>query len=75
MVFDFLYLHEIQIILDNTIDKDVAGGVMPNLVYVSREKSNNKPHNFKAGALNVLVISQLSVFGLVFLMGRVEKAS
>lgn len=28
---------------------------MPNLVYVSREKSKASPHNFKAGALNALV--------------------
>ena len=28
---------------------------MPNLIYVSREKSRTAPHHFKAGALNVLV--------------------
>jgi hypothetical protein len=28
---------------------------MPNLIYVSREKSRTSPHHFKAGALNVLV--------------------
>lgn len=28
---------------------------MPMLVYVSREKRPFHPHNFKAGALNVLV--------------------
>lgn len=28
---------------------------MPNLVYVSREKSKTYPHHFKAGALNALV--------------------
>lgn len=28
---------------------------MPNLVYVSREKSKTYPHHFKAGALNTLV--------------------
>ncbi|KAL7607688.1 hypothetical protein Lser_V15G10024 [Lactuca serriola] len=59
----------IKIILDNTIDKDVAGGVMPNLVYVSREKSNNKPHNFKAGALNVLLrVSGLLTNGQIVLV-------
>ncbi|KAL9994194.1 putative cellulose synthase (UDP-forming) [Helianthus debilis subsp. tardiflorus] len=47
----------IQILLDNNADKDVAGDVMPNLIYVSREKNNLKPHNFKAGALNVMVTS------------------
>ncbi|XP_024994305.1 cellulose synthase-like protein G3 [Cynara cardunculus var. scolymus] len=45
----------IQILLDNNVDKDSAGGAMPNLIYLSRQKSNNKPHNFKAGALNVLL--------------------
>ncbi|GKF00806.1 cellulose synthase-like protein G3, partial [Tanacetum coccineum] len=44
----------IEIVLDNCVDKDVDGVVMPNLIYISREKSNNKPHNFKAGALNVM---------------------
>ncbi|KVH95318.1 Cellulose synthase [Cynara cardunculus var. scolymus] len=39
----------------NNVDKDSAGGAMPNLIYLSRQKSNNKPHNFKAGALNVLL--------------------
>ncbi|KAM0015593.1 putative cellulose synthase (UDP-forming) [Helianthus debilis subsp. tardiflorus] len=38
----------IQILLDNNADKDIAGGVMPNLIYVSREKNNHTPHNFKA---------------------------
>lgn len=28
---------------------------MPLLVYVAREKRPSHPHNFKAGALNVLV--------------------
>ncbi|PON32354.1 Cellulose synthase [Parasponia andersonii] len=28
---------------------------MPNLIYVSRAKSRTSPHNFKAGALNVLI--------------------
>ncbi|KAI3727757.1 hypothetical protein L6452_16377 [Arctium lappa] len=45
----------IQVLLDNNVDKDSAGGVMPNLIYLSRQKSNHKPHNFKAGALNVLL--------------------
>ena len=29
--------------------------VMPNLIYVSREKNGASPHHFKAGALNTLV--------------------
>ncbi|GJQ92894.1 cellulose synthase-like protein G3 [Tanacetum coccineum] len=45
----------IEILLDNCVDKDVDGVVMPNLIYISREKSNDKPHNFKAGALNVMI--------------------
>ncbi|KAI3727754.1 hypothetical protein L6452_16374 [Arctium lappa] len=48
-------LYKIQILLDKSIDKDVAGGSMPNLIYVSRQKIKDKPHNFKAGALNVLL--------------------
>ncbi|CAI0441707.1 unnamed protein product [Linum tenue] len=35
--------------------KDVDGHVMPNLIYVSREKSSTSQHHFKAGALNVLL--------------------
>ncbi|KAL7160642.1 hypothetical protein ABFS83_01G110100 [Erythranthe nasuta] len=35
--------------------KDVRGCAMPNLIYVSRQKSLTSPHHFKAGALNVLL--------------------
>ncbi|XP_076895881.1 cellulose synthase-like protein G3 [Bidens hawaiensis] len=45
----------IQILLDNNVDKDIKGGVMPNLIYASREKNSKIPHNFKAGALNVML--------------------
>ncbi|XP_030500174.2 cellulose synthase-like protein G3 [Cannabis sativa] len=45
----------IQVILDNNKDKDIKGHIMPNLVYISREKSKTSNHNFKAGALNVLI--------------------
>ncbi|XVF10377.1 hypothetical protein REPUB_Repub07fG0177600 [Reevesia pubescens] len=45
----------IQVILDKSKDKDVSGNFLPNLVYVSRQKSKTSPHHFKAGALNVLV--------------------
>ncbi|MFS7942056.1 putative cellulose synthase (UDP-forming) [Helianthus anomalus] len=59
----------IQILLDNNADKDVAGGVMPNLIYVSREKNNLKPHNFKAGALNVMLrVSGLMTIGKLVLV-------
>ncbi|RVX04108.1 Cellulose synthase-like protein G3 [Vitis vinifera] len=45
----------VQVLLEHSKDKDVTGHTMPNLVYVSRGKSMNLPHNFKAGALNVLL--------------------
>ncbi|XWS38200.1 hypothetical protein CRYUN_Cryun19dG0110200 [Craigia yunnanensis] len=45
----------IQVILDKSQDKDVSGHFLPNLIYVSRQKSKTSPHNFKAGALNVLL--------------------
>nr|GFA35062.1 cellulose synthase-like protein G3 [Tanacetum cinerariifolium] len=43
------------VLLDGTIDDDVLGHAMPNLIYVSREKRKNTPHHFKGGALNVLL--------------------
>ncbi|KAJ6347278.1 hypothetical protein OIU76_003880 [Salix suchowensis] len=45
----------IQVLLDASKDKDIAGYLMPNLIYVSREKSKASPHHFKAGALNALL--------------------
>uniref|UniRef100_A0A0D6QSQ6 Glycosyltransferase 2-like domain-containing protein n=2 Tax=Araucaria cunninghamii TaxID=56994 RepID=A0A0D6QSQ6_ARACU len=45
----------IQILLEKGKDTDVEGHGLPNLVYVSREKRAEHPHNFKAGALNVLI--------------------
>ncbi|KAL3742953.1 hypothetical protein ACJRO7_018282 [Eucalyptus globulus] len=45
----------IEILLDNSRDRDITGNAMPNLVYLSREKSKNVPHHFKAGALNALL--------------------
>ncbi|CAK7335767.1 unnamed protein product [Dovyalis caffra] len=45
----------IQVLLDASKDKDVAGYWMPNLIYVSRGKSKALPHHFKAGALNALL--------------------
>lgn len=41
--------------LENIKDKDITGHLMPNLIYVSREKNTTAPHYFKAGALNILV--------------------
>ncbi|XP_059442521.1 cellulose synthase-like protein G3 isoform X2 [Corylus avellana] len=45
----------IQILLESSKSKDTTGHLMPNLIYVSREKRRTSPHNFKAGALNVLM--------------------
>ncbi|KAI5329223.1 hypothetical protein L3X38_028620 [Prunus dulcis] len=45
----------IQVLLDNSEDRDIADNSMPNLIYVSREKSRTSHHNFKAGALNALL--------------------
>ncbi|KAL5552420.1 hypothetical protein UlMin_002596 [Ulmus minor] len=45
----------IQVLLQSSEDRDIAGNLMPSLVYVSREKSPTSPHNFKAGALNALI--------------------
>uniref|UniRef100_A0A2P2K894 Uncharacterized protein MANES_02G007400 n=1 Tax=Rhizophora mucronata TaxID=61149 RepID=A0A2P2K894_RHIMU len=45
----------IQVLLNNSRDKDIGGQFMPNLVYISREKSRTHSHHFKAGALNVLL--------------------
>nr|XP_023881279.1 cellulose synthase-like protein G3 [Quercus suber]POF22915.1 cellulose synthase-like protein g3 [Quercus suber] len=45
----------IQVLLDNSKDKDISGHLMPSLIYISREKSRTSPHHFKAGALNALV--------------------
>ncbi|XP_057510217.1 cellulose synthase-like protein G3 [Actinidia eriantha] len=45
----------IQVLLENRRDKDIAGQFMPNLIYVSRQKSKTSPHHFKAGALNALL--------------------
>ncbi|XP_047256787.1 cellulose synthase-like protein G2 isoform X2 [Capsicum annuum] len=45
----------IQVLLERDKDKDVKGFSIPNLIYVSREKSTTSPHHFKAGALNALL--------------------
>jgi len=36
--------------------------IMPNLIYVSREKSKVSPHHFKAGALNTLVSTKPNIY-------------
>ncbi|XP_077212545.1 cellulose synthase-like protein G3 [Tasmannia lanceolata] len=45
----------IQVLLESGKDRDVAGYELPNLVYLSREKSRSSPHHFKGGALNALL--------------------
>ncbi|XVE58100.1 hypothetical protein DITRI_Ditri04bG0143100 [Diplodiscus trichospermus] len=45
----------IQVLLEKNKDRDITGHSLPNLVYVSRQKSKTSPHHFKAGAQNVLV--------------------
>ncbi|KAI8546191.1 hypothetical protein RHMOL_Rhmol07G0098100 [Rhododendron molle] len=45
----------IQVLSDVGKDKDITGESMPNLIYVSRQKSRNSPHHFKGGALNALL--------------------
>ncbi|GAB4834601.1 hypothetical protein Ancab_032863 [Ancistrocladus abbreviatus] len=45
----------IKVLLNNCIEKDSIGHSMPNLIYLSREKSKTQHHHFKAGALNTLV--------------------
>ncbi|KAG9448222.1 hypothetical protein H6P81_014350 [Aristolochia fimbriata] len=45
----------LQVLLESKKEMDVTGSYLPNLVYVSREKRKSTHHNFKAGALNVLL--------------------
>ncbi|GFS38068.1 cellulose synthase like G1 [Actinidia rufa] len=45
----------LQVLLESGKDKDIKGQPMPNLIYIAREKSSTTHHNFKAGALNVLI--------------------
>ncbi|XP_022136379.1 cellulose synthase-like protein G3 isoform X2 [Momordica charantia] len=45
----------IQVLLESGKNKDMIGESLPNLIYVSREKSVTSHHHFKAGALNALL--------------------
>ncbi|XP_052210714.1 cellulose synthase-like protein G3 isoform X2 [Diospyros lotus] len=47
---------QIKVLLEAREDRDITGQSMPNLVYVSREKSKMSSHHFKAGALNALIM-------------------
>ncbi|XP_058111895.1 cellulose synthase-like protein E6 [Magnolia sinica] len=48
----------LQILIDGRDPNavDIEGSALPTLVYMAREKRPQHPHNFKAGALNALVI-------------------
>uniref|UniRef100_A0A0A0KUZ9 Cellulose synthase-like protein G3 n=1 Tax=Cucumis sativus TaxID=3659 RepID=A0A0A0KUZ9_CUCSA len=45
----------IQVLLESSKNKDISGEALPNLIYVSRQKSLTSHHHFKAGALNTLL--------------------
>ncbi|XP_059277751.1 LOW QUALITY PROTEIN: cellulose synthase-like protein G3 [Lycium ferocissimum] len=47
--------HNLPSIIRVLYDKGITGHGMPNLIYLSREKSKSSPHNFKAGALKALL--------------------
>ncbi|KAF3628384.1 Cellulose synthase-like protein G3 [Capsicum annuum] len=58
----------IQVLLANNKDEDITDVFMPNLVYISRQKSKTYPHYFKAGALNVLLrVSRIMTNGPIIL--------
>lgn len=63
LIFDFLFSTS-QILIDGRDTKatDVEGSRLPTLVYLARAKSPQYFHNFKAGAMNALVIIYLNVF-------------
>jgi len=46
---------------ENDMD-DTKKYIMPNLIYVSREKSKVSSHHFKAGALNTLVSTKKPIY-------------
>lgn len=58
--------------MDNSEDKDVMGHVMPNLIYVSREKRKSTIHHFKAGALNALVSAVLLIKHILILFAELN---
>ncbi|MCL7046005.1 hypothetical protein MKW94_021894 [Papaver nudicaule] len=45
----------IQVLMESLKDVDVSGTSLPNLIYLSRQKSKHIHHNYKAGALNALI--------------------
>lgn len=58
-IFNFYYI--LQILIDGTDPnaKDDTGCPLPTLVYLAREKRPQYPNNFKAGAMNALVMNKL----------------
>ncbi|KAG6577129.1 Cellulose synthase-like protein G3, partial [Cucurbita argyrosperma subsp. sororia] len=45
----------IHVLSESSKNTDITGESLPNLIYVSRQKSKTSRHNFKAGALNTLL--------------------
>lgn len=58
-----------QIVIDGRDKKSVDndGIQLPTLVYLAREKKLDWPHNFKAGAMNALVLIQTYGWELILL--------
>jgi len=52
----------LQVFLGQNGVRDIEGNELPRLVYVSREKRPGFEHHKKAGAMNALVESLLSLF-------------
>ncbi|XP_011653225.1 cellulose synthase-like protein G3 isoform X2 [Cucumis sativus] len=46
---------KIKVLLESKNDRDMMGHSLPNLIYISREKSKAFHHHFKGGALNALL--------------------
>ena len=50
----------IHVLSESSKNTDITGESLPNLIYVSRQKSKTSRHHFKAGALNTLVINPIT---------------
>lgn len=57
----FKYDVLVQVFLGQNGVRDIDGNELPRLVYVSREKRPGFEHHKKAGAMNALVESPLSL--------------
>lgn len=51
----------------NAVDND--GCRLPTIVYMSREKRPQQPHNFKAGAMNALVSFSFLTCKYMYILG------